>query len=282
MPLGEEFIFLALILGVLIGIISSIVGIGGGILFIPVSIFIFGFSQKQAIVISLFSMTGLNISASIRYIRMKLVNYRLAILYNIWDFPGVFVGAWITTLITGSVLSGICGAIIICLGILLLRRRNNKGFKKSETTTIEIENKSYSPLETKKSKKFGVNNPVIASFSSFMGGFISGLGGVGGGTADTTTMVLLGVNPKVAVATSEFAMVFTSVIGVISHTFFGTYSGSFLWPLTMTLGAIIGAQIGPYLSTKVNSKIIRKVLAVFAFYTGILLILLMLNIGWME
>lgn len=280
MPLGEEFVILALILGVGIGIISSIVGIGGGILFIPASIFIFGFTQKQAIVISLFSMTGLNISASIRYIKMKLVNYRLAILYNLWDFPGVFVGAWITTLITGNILSGICGAIIVGLGILLLRRRNNHGYKKSDTTTLEIENKSQSTLETKKSKKFGVNNPVIASFSSFAGGFISGLGGVGGGTADTTTMVLLGVNPKIAAATSEFAMVFTSVIGVIAHTLFGTYSGSFLWPLIMTLGAIIGAQIGPYLSNKVKSKIIRKILAVFAFYTGILLILLMFNIGW--
>ncbi|MFW9950740.1 MAG: sulfite exporter TauE/SafE family protein [Candidatus Thorarchaeota archaeon] len=282
MPLGEEFVFLALILGMIIGIISSIVGIGGGILFIPTAIFLFGFTQKQAVVISLFSMTGLNISASIRYIKMKLVNYRLAILYNIWDFPGVFIGAWITTLITGNVLSGICGAIIISLGILLLRRRNSSSSKQNNSINLEKENTFQIPVENKRSKKYGVNNPVIASLSSFTGGLISGLGGVGGGTTDTTTMVLLGVNPKVAAATSEFAMFFTSVIGVIAHTLFGTYNGSLLWPLIMTLGAIIGAQIGPYLSTKVKSKIIRKIIAIFALYTGILLILLMLNIGWIE
>jgi uncharacterized membrane protein YfcA len=126
----------------------------------------------------------------------------------------------------------------------------------------------------------GVNNPVIASVSSFSGGFISDLGGVGGGTADTTTMILLGIDPKEAAATSEFAMVFTSVFGVIVHMFFGTYSGSFLWPTVMALGGIIGAQVGTYLSTKIESNIIRKILAVFAFYTGVLLILLMFEIGW--
>jgi uncharacterized membrane protein YfcA len=122
LPLGEEFVILALIFGVLIGTISSIVGIGGGILFIPTSIFIFGFPLKEAVVISLFSMTGLNLSASIRYMKMKLINYRLSVLYNIWDLPGVIVGAWVTTIITQNILSGICGALIIFLSILLFRK----------------------------------------------------------------------------------------------------------------------------------------------------------------
>ncbi len=274
MPLGEEFIVLALIFGILIGIISSIVGIGGGILFIPTSIFIFGFSLKESIVISLFSMTGLNISASIRYMKMKLINYRLSIIYNIWDFPGVIVGAWVTTIITQNILSGICGALIISLSIILFRRNNKDNLEK------EITPSSKKGEINQKKNKLGVNNPVIASISSFSGGFISGLGGVGGGTADTTTMIILGLDPKEAAATSEFAMVFTSLSGVIIHLLFGTYSGSLLWPIIMTLGGIIGAQIGTYLTTKIESKIVRKLLAVFAFYTGVLLILLMFNIGW--
>ena len=234
MPLGEEFIVLALIFGVLIGTISSIVGIGGGILFIPTSIFIFGFSLKEAVVISLFSMTGLNISASIRYMKMKLINYRLAILYNIWDLPGVILGAWVTSIITQNILSGICGALIISLSIILFRK--NKNHNLEEKTSPNLEKERYNNNQNKLNQKLniGVNNPVIASFSSFSGGFISGLGGVGGGTADTTTMILLGLDPKQAAATSEFAMVFTSVFGVIVHILFGTYNGSFLWPVIMT------------------------------------------------
>ncbi|MHA2390515.1 MAG: sulfite exporter TauE/SafE family protein [Promethearchaeota archaeon] len=282
MPLGEEFVILALILGMLIGTISAIIGIGGGILFIPASIFIFGFSLKEAIVISLFSMTGLNISASIRYMKMKLVNYRLATIYNIWDLPGVLVGAWITSIITHNALSGICGGIIIILSIMLFRKNNQHKLEENPGSQMNGENIGKINSELKNKTKLGVNNLVIASFSSFSGGFISGLGGVGGGTSDTTTMILLGIDPKEAAATSQFAMVFTSVFGVIVHILFGTYNGSFLWPLMMTLGGVIGAQVGIYLSTQVQSKIVRKILAVFASYTGILLILLMFNIGWVN
>lgn len=280
MPLGEEFVILALIFGVLIGTISSIVGIGGGILFIPTSIFIFGFPLKDSVVISLFSMTGLNISASIRYMKMKLINYKLSILYNVWDLPGVIIGAWITTIITQNILSGICGALIILLSIILFRKNNKTHFEEKIVPDSENEENLINNKELKQKSTLGVNNPVIASMSSFSGGFISGLGGVGGGTADTTTMILLGIDPKEAAATSQFAMVFTSISGVIVHIFFGTYNGSFLWPIIMTLGGIIGAQLGTYLSMKIESKIIRKMLAIFAFYTGVLLILLMFEIGW--
>ena len=142
------------------------------------------------------------------------------------------------------------------------------------------EGRNDSNVNLKRKKILGINNPVAASISSFSGGFFSGLGGVGGGTADTTTMILLGIDPKEAAATSQFAMVFTSVSGVIIHILFGTYNGSFLWPTIMTLGAVIGAQIGTYLAIKMESIVVRKLLAAFAFYTGILLILLMFDIGW--
>jgi uncharacterized membrane protein YfcA len=279
LPLGEEFIALALIFGMLIGTISSIVGIGGGILFIPTSIFVFGFPLKEAVVISLFSMTGLNISATIRYLKMKLINYRLAWLYNVWDLPGVVVGAWVTSLITQNILSGICGALIITLSIILFRK-NNQHNREEGSSILDHEENNNTKNNLNQKLNLGVNNPIIASFSSFSGGFISGLGGVGGGTADTTTMILLGLDPKEAAATSQFAMVFTSVAGVIIHILIGTYNGSFLWPVMMTLGGIIGAQIGTYLTSKIESKFVRKALAVFAFYTGVLLILLMFNIGW--
>jgi len=280
LPIGEEFVVLGLIFGILIGTISSIVGIGGGILFIPTSIFIFGFPLKEAVVISLFSMTGLNISASIRYMKMKLINYRLATLYNIWDLPGVVVGAWITSLITQNILAGICGAIIITLSIILFRKNHIHNLEKETTPTLENENNNITKSKLNRKLNLGVNNPFIASFSSFTGGFISGLGGLGGGTADTTTMILLGLDPKKAAATSQFAMVFTSVFGVIVHILIGTYNGSFLWSVIMTLGGIIGAQVGTYLSKKIESRIIRRLLAVFAFYTGVLLILLVFNVGW--
>ena len=275
MPLGEEFIFLAIPIGLFIGIICSIVGLGGGILIIPTSIFILGFDPKSAIVVSLFSMTGLTISASISYMKKRMVNYRLAMLYNIWDVPGVIVGGLITIVIASNFLAGICGATIILLAILLFRKDTSHFSEAKDSNNQNSDDKK----EQAKSK-LDINNPYIASFSSFSGGFITGLVGLGGGTADTTSMILLGMDPKKAAATSEFAMASTAFFGVLIHFLIGTYTGSFIWPIFMSIGTIIGAQIGTYLSTRIDSTIVRKLLACLAAYTGILLILLMFGLGW--
>ena len=275
MPLGEEFIFLAIPIGLFIGIICSIVGLGGGILIIPTSIFILGFDPKSAIVVSLFSMTGLTISASISYMKKRMVNYRLAMLYNIWDIPGVIVGGLITIVIASNALAGICGATIMLLAILLFRKDTSHF---SEVKDSNNKNSDENKEQTK--SKLDINNPYIASFSSFSGGFITGLAGLGGGTADTTSMILLGMDPKKAAATSEFAMASTAFFGVLVHFFIGTYNGSLIWPIFISIGTIIGAQIGAYLSVRMDSTIVRKLLACLAAYTGILLILLMFGIGW--
>ncbi len=275
MPLGEEFVFLALILGVLIGTICSIVGLGGGILIIPISIFILGFDTKSAIVISLFSMTGLTISSSISYMKKKMVNYRIAILYNIWDIPGVLFGGIITIFVAGNILAGICGSIIILLAILLFRKDTSNFIKATDENNKNLDNHK----KTTKSK-LEINNIYLASFSSFSGGLITGLVGLGGGTADTTSMILLGMDPKKAAATSEFALVSTAFFGVLIHLLIGTYTGPLSWPIFMSIGTIIGAQIGSYLSKMIDSTIIRKILACLATCSGLLLILVMFGIGW--
>jgi len=75
-------------------------------------------------------------------------------------------------------------------------------------------------------------------------------------------------------------MASTSFFGVFTHLVIGTYTGSLMWPIFICIGTVIGAQIGAYLSTKMDNTVIRKVLACLAFYTGVLLILLMFGIGW--
>lgn len=289
MPLGDEFAFLAIFFGLGIGTIASMVGLGGGILIIPTCIFIFGFSIKDSIVISLFFMTGTVISASIRYMKLKLINYRLALLYSIWDVPGVIIGGLITLVVTNNILAGLCGSIIMGLSILLFRRKEIKVItqyisKNNESINAlpKNSNDTLKSTTTIKRKKIRVESFVFASFSSFSGGLISGLVGLGGGTVDTTSMILLDLEPKEAAATGEFGNIVSPLSGLIVHLVLGSYTSSWLWPILMTLGGIVGAQIGVYLTSRVKGNIIQKILACLAFYTGILMIFLMFGIGWIQ
>jgi len=81
-----------LLLGVLIGTISGLVGIGGGALLIPIMVFLYGMTQHKAQGTSLAIMllpTGL--FAFWKYYKSGDVDIRLAILVSI----GFLLGGWI-------------------------------------------------------------------------------------------------------------------------------------------------------------------------------------------
>jgi len=104
--MAQEIILL--IMGFIIATASSMIGLGGGVLIVPSLILFFGVSPQKAVAISLLAMSGTTISAAFGYIRHGLVDYKLAVLYDIMDIPGVIVGAYLTVLIPSNVLAGIC------------------------------------------------------------------------------------------------------------------------------------------------------------------------------
>ena len=106
--------------------------------------------------------------------------------------------------------------------------------------------------------------------SSFMGGIVTGLAGLGGGITDVTSMILLGVPTHIAVATSEFAMALTNGVGVITHGLLNNLLLDYAIPIT--IGTIIGAQVGCHLTKRVNAKSIRTILFAIAIIAGVRLI----------
>ncbi|OLS15736.1 MAG: hypothetical protein RBG13Loki_0630 [Promethearchaeota archaeon CR_4] len=273
------------IVGVGVALITSMVGLGGGIIFVPVLLLFFQFPAKNAIPISLLAMTGNTISCSIAYIRQKRVNYKLALLYDVMDPVGVYVGALLMTILSENIIIGSVAGIIFILGFSLIRKaRSNQitestphdsSFKNgqhnsctSDQVTGEPNNQNQStssPTKDVKIKKL----PVIL-VSSFGSGFVSGLAGLGGGITDTTSMILLGVPPYIAAPTSEFAMAFTNIIAVIAHTLMG----NMVWEAAVPLmfGAVIGAQIGAHLSKRVKNHVLIYILVGFAWFAAIRLI----------
>lgn len=73
-----------------------------------------------------------------------------------------------------------------------------------------------------------------------------------------------------AIATSVFVMVFTSISGVVAHGYF-EYIGNiqhieWSYALLLSLGVVAGAQIGAYASKRVSANKLRRVFgAVLAF-----------------
>src|ERR1700748_2242641 len=80
-----------LVLGVVIGIISGIIGIGGGAFLIPALVYFYGMSQKTAQGTSLATLLlPIGIFAFMTYYKAGHVNVKLAVLIAM----GFVVGAW--------------------------------------------------------------------------------------------------------------------------------------------------------------------------------------------
>ncbi|MDI6825626.1 MAG: sulfite exporter TauE/SafE family protein [Candidatus Aenigmarchaeota archaeon] len=114
--------FIIFVLGFVISTPSSMIGLTGGFLFVPILILIFQLPAQNAIAISLVAITGTTVSATLGYMRQRRVDLKLGLLYDILDVPGVVLGAYLTTLLPSSILTAICGVFLIIISVLSVRR----------------------------------------------------------------------------------------------------------------------------------------------------------------
>jgi uncharacterized membrane protein YfcA len=267
---------LVFVLGLAVGVPSSMVGLGGGIMIVPALIILFQVPAQNAIAISLVAILGTTVSSTIGYIRHKQVDYKLGLLYDILDVPGIVLGAYITTFLPENILIGICGAFILFITIILIRSKRKpecpvsipgeSGTREWIRNGIDHKGQAFTYILT---------NPLLALTSSFVGGIITGLAGLGGGITDVSTMILLGIPTHIAVASSEFAMAITNGVGVVAHGLLNNLLLEYAIPITM--GTVIGAQLGCALAKRVKGKTIRNILAIIAVLSALRLIYLFLT-----
>ena len=262
---------LVFLLGFVVGVPSAMVGLGGGIIIVPALIMLFQIPAKNAIAISLVAILGTTVSSTIGYIKHRQVDYKLGLLYDILDVPGIVLGAYITTFLPQNVLAGICGAFILIITILMIRSK-----RKPESNYESIPGESgtrewiRNGIDKDRAVAYALRNPFLALASSFLGGLITGLAGLGGGITDVSTMILLGIPTHIAVATSEFAMAVTNGVGVVTHGLLNNLLLDYAIPIT--IGTIIGAQIGIILAKRVKGKTIRNILALIAILSALRLL----------
>ena len=262
-----------LVLGFVVGLPASMCGLGGGFILVPTLILVFGLAPQHAIAVSLVAMCGTTISASIGYIRHKRVDYKLALLYDVFDIPGVVVGAYLTTILPQNLLIGICGFFVLFLSLLMLRDlRNGVCSTGNQQADPSINGWGRTVKDSMNHVfQYKIRQPALIVLSSLLSGLVTGLAGLGGGITDTTTMMLLGVPAHIAVASSEFAMALTNGAAVITH---GLFQNIFVeYAIPITIGTIIGAQVGVSVAKRTKQKTLKVILSIIALLFSLRMIL---------
>jgi uncharacterized membrane protein YfcA len=256
--IGVSLFFALLILGFIVGLPASMCGLGGGFIIVPTLIIVFNLSPQNAVAISLVAMCGTTFSAAFGYIKQQRVDYKLGLLYDILDVPGVVSGVYITTILPKDALIGLCGFFILFLCLLLLRNMKARS-PSTKNKELSVALKGWRRRISDSLNQvfeYEIRRPGLAMVSSFMSGLVTGLAGLGGGITDTTTMILLGVSPHIAIASSEFAMALTNGAGVIAHGILQNISIEYAIPLT--IGTTFGAQIGVLVAKRTKRKTLKK------------------------
>ncbi|MBN2137660.1 MAG: sulfite exporter TauE/SafE family protein [Sedimentisphaerales bacterium] len=114
-------VFLYILLGLITGIFSGLIGIGGAIIIIPCLVFVFGLSQHAAQGTTLALMVPpIGLLAAWTYYKAGYVDMRIAGLICAGFFVGGFIGAKYAAQIPDDILRKIFGAVLLVASLKMM------------------------------------------------------------------------------------------------------------------------------------------------------------------
>lgn len=109
------------ILGLLAGVLSGLVGLGGGFVIVPALVFIFGFSQHQAQGTTLALLVPpIGLLAAWTYYRQGFVDVRVAALIAVGFVVGSLLGARYAMNLSNETLEKIFGVALVLIGLKMI------------------------------------------------------------------------------------------------------------------------------------------------------------------
>src|SRR5271155_2056033 len=96
-----EFTFVTFVASIAAGVMGSILGLGGGIIVIPVLTLLLGGDIRFAIGASVVSVIATSSGAAAAYVREHMTNLRVAMLLELGTTSGALTGAFLAGIIGG-------------------------------------------------------------------------------------------------------------------------------------------------------------------------------------
>jgi uncharacterized protein len=250
------------IMAVFAGIAGSMVGVGGGIVVVPMLTLAFGAPIKAAIATSLISVIATSSAAQTVFVTKGLTNLRLGMSLEIMTTLGAIAGGLTAVLVSGRALQAVFAVVLVYVAYTMNRRG---GDAPAERTGV-LEADFVDPVDGRL-VEYGVRHFKLGAFLSFFAGNLSGLIGLGGGAFKVPIMnVVMHVPLKATIATSNLMIGVTAATGAV--IFYGRGFVDVAYAVPAALGILVGARIGPHLAVRLRSRtlslILQVLLAVFA------------------
>lgn len=255
--------FLSLVAtGAFAGILAGLLGVGGGIVIVPVLFFLFqsfGVSADTAMLVatatSLATIVPTSLSSIRSHTRKGNVDFLLLKRWAGFILIGVMVGSWMVTRVNGSYLTGLFGVIATLSALNMLFRTGKSAIFQ------QLPSKLWQTA-------LGVSI-----------GFFSSMVGIGGGTISVPLLTLYNYPAHRAVGTAAAIGLIISLPGALTMLVLGitpsdapagTYGLVHLIGfLCITPLTVLFAPVGVLIASKLDAVRLKKVFALVLLITGL-------------
>jgi hypothetical protein len=256
---------------VMAGVIGALLGLGGGIIIIPMLTLAFGIDIRYAIGASIVSVIATSSGAASAYIRDRITNIRIGMFLEMATTTGAIAGAFLAGMINPRLLYFIF-ALVMGYSTLALFQRRNVELARDVTphplaVKLQLAGSYYDQVLQQQVNYTSAG--VYAGFGTmFAAGILSGLLGIGNGVFKVMAMDMFMKLPmKVSTATSNFMIGITAAASAGIYFARGYINPAIAAPVA--LGVVLGAVLGTRLMVRLKNATIRKVFLPVLLYVAL-------------
>jgi len=280
--------------GAAAGLFGSLLGLGGGILIVPLLNLGFGLPLRQAVAVSLVSVIVTSSASAAVYLQRHVANLRLGMSLELFSAAGAFAGGLVAFLIDEQLLAGLFAALMIWVAISMARRKDPPRAAvpaggPSASGSIPAAPEPVPATRAAPEHGLGdaapdpaVDGSLTAAISgpgyrvrripmgmagSAFAGVNSALLGVGGGIVKVPVMnLVMGVPLRTSTATSNMMMGITAVASAVIYLLRDELDPYVAGPIV--LGVFAGATLGSRIAHRVDVRLLRWLFIVVLVYTA--------------
>ncbi len=270
--------------GAAAGVFGALLGLGGGILIVPLLTLGFGLPLREAVAVSLVSVIVTSSAAASVYLQRSTANLRLGMSLELFTASGALCGGLLAYAIPERVVAGLFAALLAYTAFSMIRRREpappaaagaaagtratpGAGDPPSPAPAAASVADRPSVADRLSGPGYRVRNLPAGIAGALFAGVVSALLGVGGGIVKVPVMNLgMGVPLRVATATSNLMIGITASSSAIIYLLRGGIDPYVAGPTAV--GVFVGASVASRLAHRVDVRILRLLFVVVVAYTA--------------
>ncbi len=246
--------------GAVAGCLGALLGIGGGVFLVPFVDVVLGLGMTAARGISIMTVIATSSVVVAGSSSRRLINMRLAMLLLIAASAGGLIGGITVVQLPESVLSAIFALVTAFIAVIMLSRLDRRNvILDAEIDTGRLGGRFYEE-ESGAAVAYRLKRVPLAALVSVVGGYVSGILGIGGGILQVPALnAWCGVPIRAAAATSAV------MIGVTAATsapiFYGRGDISAPLASAAVVGVLAGSRAGFWIGGRARSRWLKLLMA---------------------